>query len=182
MKLTKETLKRIIKEELDYLMLEQQAEEAAEDAEEILSDPKADKVMDKLEDNPEVSAALDKVVAQLKGIMQEEYPGTSKRTSQEDYEQYLRDKEAQDADTSGELAAGGGFVGAMATPVVLSTVMKSVAGKALIAALAPVVGSTAASIGLGLAATGGAFAVPMAIAMVLAKLDAKNAAEKKRSR
>ena len=56
MKLTKQTLKRIIKEELNHLMLEQQAEEAAVEAEELLRDPKASKVIDDLSKKPEVAA------------------------------------------------------------------------------------------------------------------------------
>ena len=54
MKLTKETLKRIIKEEIDHLMLEQKVAQAAEDVEELLDNPKALKVMDKLDDLAEV--------------------------------------------------------------------------------------------------------------------------------
>ena len=91
----------------------------------------------------------------------------------DDYEKHLAAKSERDADDSGELAAGGAFYGAMAAPMVTGAVLKSVAGKALIAALAPVVGSTAAGIGLGLAATGGALAVPMAIALVLSRMESK---------
>ena len=149
MKLTKETLKRIIKEEIDHLMLEQKAEAAADDAEDLLKNPKAIKVMDKLDDKPEVAAAIDQVIAQLQ----------------------LNEEE----DVDGSIVAGGGFVGAMASPMVSSMVMKSVAGKALIAAIAPYIGGGAATLGLGAAAVGGAVAIPMAIAMVLAKLDAKSA-------
>ena len=158
MKLTKETLKRIIKEEIDHLMLEEKAEQAAEKAEELLDSPKALKAMDRLEDDPKVAAALDQVIAQLQ--MNESY-------SMDDYQKHLDSKEQE---VDGSVVAGGGFLGAMASPVVASMVLKSAAGKALIAAIG---GGGAASLGVGALAAGGAVAIPMAIAMVLAKLDAK---------
>lgn len=190
-KLTKETLERIIKEELNHLMLEEKVEQAiadaaknpeevAKDAQKIASSKEGQNMIDRLDDDARIAKALEDVLAspELQGTMQEVYPGTPREMGGlKDYEQYMRDKEARDADTSGELVSGGAFVGAMAAPMVVPAILKSAAGKALIAALAPAVGSTAAGIGLGLAATGGALAVPMAIAMVLAKLDAKNAAK-----
>ena len=180
MKLTKQTLKRIIKEELNHLMLEQQAEEAAVEAEELLSDPKASKVIDDLSKKPEVAAALQDVIAQLQSQQMSEgyYAGKDDR---ETMGMYLRskgahpdqqaDRQARHDDDTGELMAGGAFFGAMASPLVASMVMNSAAGAALVSALSPYMDGALVQLGVGAAAMGASVVIPMAIAAVLSAGD-----------
>ncbi|HAI42547.1 MAG TPA: hypothetical protein DCM40_32810 [Maribacter sp.] len=176
MKLTKQTLKRIIKEELNHLMLEQQTEEAAIEAEELLSDPKASKVIDDLSKKPEVAAAVQDIIAQLQSQQMSEgyYAGEDDR---ETMGMYLRskgahpdqqsDRQARHDDDTGELMAGGAFFGAMASPLVASMVMNSAAGAALVSALSPYMDGALVQLGVGAAAMGASVVIPMAIAAVL---------------
>ena len=153
MKLTKQALKKIIKEELNHLMLEQQAKEVAEEAEELLDSPKADAVLTNLADKPEVAAALQAVLNQAQQ-MNEEYDDGDGLYGPED----------------GNVAAkvaGAGVAGAtmMASPILASIVINSQAGQQLMDVLAPYIDPALTALGMGGAVMAGSVVAAMAIAL-----------------
>lgn len=152
MKLTKETLKKIIKEELNHLILEQQAADAAEEAEELLDNPKADAVFGALAAKPEVAAALQDVLDQAQ--LNEEYDDGGGLYGPED----------------GNVAAkvaGAGVAGAtmMASPILASIVINSQAGQQLMDVLAPYIDPALTALGMGGAVMAGSVVAAMAIAL-----------------
>jgi hypothetical protein len=178
MRLTNETLKRIIKEELNHLMLEQKAEAVADKAEKILDNQKAQQAIQKdLDSKPEIAAALEKFMSELPQDMSEAYYGGD----EEGMERYLRSKGAHpdqqqrfdqntDNDGTGELMAGGMFAGAMASPMLASMVMHSDAGKQLVSALAPYIDPGLSQLLLGGGTMVGSVVAPAAAALALSFL------------
>jgi hypothetical protein len=127
MKLTKETLKRIIKEELDSVLFEEsgKAEQVVDKAIELQNDPKAQKIFDKMRNDPEVQDALEKIKSELS----------------------LNERELESA----PLTASGGMLGTIAMSMTPHLLKGTVAGKALMTALTPIIGGTAATFGAGAA-------------------------------
>jgi hypothetical protein len=162
MKLSKEQLKQIIKEELNHLMLEQQAEESAEEAKEMLASPKADTVFDALSAKPEVRAALQAVLNQAQQ-MNEEYDDGGGLYGPED----------------GNVAAkvaGAGVAGAtmMASPILASVVINSPVGQQLMDALAPYVDPALTALGIGGATMAGSVVAALAIALAANQVGKKS--------
>ena len=162
MKLTSAQLKQIIKEELNHLMLEQQAEESAEEAKEMLDSPKADAVFDALSTKPEVAAALQAVLNQAQQV-NEEYDDGGGLYGPED----------------GNVAAkvaGAGVAGAtmMASPILASLVINSEAGKQLMDALAPYIDPALTALGMGGATMAGSVVAALAIALAVNQVGKKS--------
>ena len=162
MKLTKESLKQIIKEELNHLMLEQQAEQSAEEAKEMLNSPKADAVFDALSAKPEVAAALQAVLNQAQQ-MNEQYDDGGGLYGPED----------------GSVAAkvaGAGVAGAtmMSSPILASMVINSEAGKQLMDVLAPYIDPALTALGMGGAIMAGSVVAALAIALAANQVGKKS--------
>ena len=151
MKITREDLIRIIKEELEVVnnLQEQEGEEVVQKAMKIKDDPKAQALFAKLDKNPEVQAALRQVMAELpQEAMEEEKYKTGKLASGPE------NMDMQKVGIPGAMAAA-----SWAASGSLSTG----AGLALKTALIPALGAA----GAGLATAGVAIAAPLALAYLI---------------
>jgi hypothetical protein len=157
MKVTRKDLIRIIKEELEAVnnLQEQEAEEVVQKAVAIKDNPKVQAVFDDLENNtefqdaladPEIQAALQQLQS---GINEVETPGPG-------------------------AAVAGGMVGLSALRGLPYLLKGTAAGKAVLAALAPVLGVTGATV----AAGAGALLIPIAIGYMIDKASSKKSAGK----
>lgn len=153
MKLSSQTLKRIIKEELDHFLLEQKAQESIEGAEQVLDSPKADAVLSNLADKPEVEAALKDFLAHAQSKMNEE---------KDDGGLYGPEDGNVPAKLAGVSAAAGTL---MASPMFASLVINSPAGQKLMSVLSPYIDPALTALGMGGATIAGSVAVAMAIAL-----------------
>mgnify|MGYP004462166369 FL=1 len=157
MKLTSAQLKQIIKEELNHLMLEQQAEEAAEEANKLLSNKAIKAELEDLAANPKVAAALDAVLNQAQ--MNEEYDDEGRLYGDED------------GSVAAKLA-GAGVAGTtmLASPMLASEVINSPAFKELSSALSSVIDPALTALLTGGATMGLSVIAAIAIAMAANKV------------
>ena len=153
MKLTKETLKRIIKEELESVINEQETEEAKEEAEEMLASPKADEVLSALASKPEIASALEAVLAQAKQTNESNNQGGGL---------YGPEDGSVAAKAVGATVAAGTM---LSSPLLANIVVNSQAGKQLMDALAPYVSPALTSLGMSGAVMAGSVVAGMAIAL-----------------
>jgi hypothetical protein len=181
MKITREDLIHIIKEELESVtgLQEQEAqegEEVVQKAMQIKDDPKAQALYAKLDNNPEVQAALQRVMAELpqEAALQEKISAPKGYVQTGAIDHYPeRDPSYKTGFETGKLAAspnqanalgGLGVPGAaMATAWAAGGGLTKGAGAALVTALIPALGLTGATL-----ATGGiAIAAPLALGYLL---------------
>lgn len=154
MKITREQLRQIIKEELEAVtgLQEQEAqegEEVVQKAMKIKDNPKVQAMFAKLDKNPEVQAALRQVMKELpQGTMEEEKYKTGKLANEPE-NMDMQKLGIPGAMAAASWAASGGLnVGA---------------GLALKTALIPALGAA----GAGLATAGAAIAAPLALAYLI---------------
>ena len=151
MKITREDLIRIIKEELEAVnnLQEQEDQEVVQKAMQIKDDPKAQALFAKLDKNPAVQAALRQVMAELpEETMEEEKYKTGKLAKGPE------NMDMQKAGVPGAMAAAA-WVGAGG--------LKTGAGAGLIAALTPALGAAGAAV----TGVGVAIAAPLALAYLI---------------
>lgn len=154
MKITREQLRQIIKEELEAVtglqeQESQEGEEVVQKAMKIKDNPKVQAMFKKLDKDPEVQAALRRVMAELpEETMEEEKYKTGKLAKGPE------NMDMQKLGVPGALAAAS-WVGAGG--------LKTGAGAALIAALTPALGATGAA----LTGVGAAIAAPLAVAYLI---------------
>ena len=147
MRMTKERLKKIIKEELENLAEEQKDQQAVEKAMDLKDSPKTQRIFDKMERDPEVQKAVQQLLAKMP--MSEQFSN----------QQPMDDSGAAPGRMAGALAGA-----SMANPMALPVLLKSTAaGKALMSALVPILGASGAT----LAAGAGAFLLPIAIGYLI---------------
>ena len=153
MKITNEILKQIIKEELDGFIAEESTPSidiSKEDAK------KAEKVAKITKDSPEMQAIFDKLESDPKFMN-----AINKIKQQADSMNEMYEVPSGDEPTAG-LTMIGSMVGAVAGWKVLYTA----AGAAAVAAATPIIGATAASLGV----VGAAVAAPVVIGFMLDRL------------
>lgn len=160
MKVTKEQLKQIIKEELKAVagLQEQEAqkgEEVVQKAVAIKDKPKVQAVFDKLDDSPEVQAALNnpEIQAALRQLQ----------------------SSINEAEQGAGATVAGTMVGLGAARSLPYLLKGTAAGKAVLAALVPVLGATGATV----AAGAGALLLPVAIGYMIDKAISKKSADAK---
>jgi hypothetical protein len=159
MKLTKETLKRIIKEELDAVMNEeatpeldlpqQDAKKALEVAKATKDTPKMQAIFDRLEKDPKFMQAIDQMKQEI----------SSTNEGMEAPEGY---REVPGESSSGP-TAGMAMLGSMVGSVAGWKVLYTSGGAAAVAALAPHYGSDLATAGV----VGAAIAAPILFGFIL---------------
>ena len=162
MKLNKETLRRIIKEELDAVMNEeaepgldlpqQDAKKALEVAKATKDTPKMQAIFDRLEKDPKFMQAIEQVKQEM----------SSTNEGMEAPEGY-REVPGQYSD---EPTAGMTMLGTMGGAVAGWKVLYTAAGTAAVAAATPVIGAGAA----GAAVIGAAIAAPIVLGFILDRL------------
>ncbi len=156
MKVTRKDLIRIIKEELEVVnnLQEQEAEEVVQKAVAIKDNPKVQAVFDDLEDNTEFQAAL--ADPEIQAALQQLQSGLN------------------EAEQGAAATATGGLIGLGALRGLPYLLKGTTAGKAVLAALAPVLGATGATVAAGAAG----LLIPIAIGYMIDKAVHKKSAGK----